>query len=233
MNKYLLSLLFILFQISELLAGPGGRVFRKAFDSPIGKVVMIILLIVLLPLIIKNILAERKGVKNTTAILTKLGAKHPGIFDEIHLKNRVTSIFSRVHKGWSEQDVSGVDEYMTDWYWQNQQMLFLDKWKSEGLRNVCNVKKINSIKPIHIRVTDRPDFEESRIFYTITSEMEDYLIHEETNKIIEGKKGYNNVSTVWTLKLNGGVWKVDNIEQSSSAMDYVKREDVVPQSIMS
>ena len=215
-----------------MLAGPGGRIARQVFDSPIGRVVLVLLIIILLPLIIRNIWIQRKGVKNTTAILTKLGAKHPSLFDEIQLKNRVTSVFGRVHKGWSDQDVSEASGYMTDWYWQNQQMLFLDKWKSEGLRNVCNVKSITGIKPIHIRITEKPNFEESRIFYSIDSEMEDYLIHEERQKIVEGKKGFNHVSTVWTMKLTNGQWLVDNIEQSGSALDYVKREDIVPQSVM-
>ena len=33
-------------------------------------------------------------------------------------------------------------------HWQNQQMVYLDKWESEGLVNKCVVEEINYIKPI-------------------------------------------------------------------------------------
>lgn len=36
---------------------------------------------------------------------------------------------------------------MTDWYWQNQQMVYLDKWKRNGLVNICEVENIVNIKP--------------------------------------------------------------------------------------
>ena len=34
--------------------------------------------------------------------------------------------------------MSEASEFMTDWYWRNQQLVVLDRWAAEGLVNTVN-----------------------------------------------------------------------------------------------
>ncbi|HEB62149.1 MAG TPA: Tim44 domain-containing protein [Bacteroidetes bacterium] len=231
-SKIFLIFIFVIFQYTELLAGPGGKIARVLFDSPLGKIVLIILTIVLLPVIIYVNLKEYFGTRKTKKDLKELAKENYELFDEIILKNRVTDIFNRVHKGWSNQNMEECSEYMSDWYWQNQQIVYLDKWKKQGMVNICNVKKINHIKPLHIRVSNNKDFNGTRIMYAISANMEDYLVKKTNSAIIEGKKGFRDVETVWTIVLIDGIWKLDNIEESVMTLKYAKMENILYRNIL-
>ena len=136
----------------------------------------------------------------------------------------MTDVFTRVHKAWSERDLDNCETYMTNWYRQNQQSVFLDEWDKKGMMNVCTIKELKSVKPIHLRLSQNDNFEGSRIMYAIDANMEDYLVNVEDTSIVEGKKGFNDVETVWTLKLEDNSWKVDNIEQSEMVLNYMKMD---------
>jgi len=214
------------------LAGPGGKIAKELFETPIGKLFAILLFVVFSPFIIVSWYRKHKSTKAIKNKLIQLSNSDFEIFDEINLKNRITDIFTRVHNAWSERDLDDCDDFMTNWYRQNQQTVFLDQWDRKGLMNVCTIQKINSIKPIHIRVTQNHNFEGSRIIYAIEAIMEDYLISIEDSSVIEGKKGFKEVETVWTLKLVERVWKVDNIEQSEMIPEYTKMESKLSTSIV-
>ncbi|MEO1260512.1 MAG: Tim44 domain-containing protein [Bacteroidota bacterium] len=232
MNRILIVIAILILQTTEVLAGPGGKIAKELFDSPLGKIVGVILFIIFLPLIIRSYYKKNKAVRETKKKLAQLANVDFELFDEINLKNRMTDIFSRVHKAWSERDLDNCREYMTNWYRQNQQTVFLDEWDSKGLMNVCTIQKINSIKPIHIRITADEHFNGSRIMYAINANMEDYLVGIEDSSVIEGKKGFKDVETVWTLKLEDNVWKVDNIEQSEMVSSYLKMESQLSDSFI-
>ena len=232
MKKIFLLFSILLMQATEMLAGPGGKIVREMFDSPLGKVVGIFLFIVLLPLIIRSYYKRNKAIKETKKRLNQLAKIDFDLFDEINLKNRMTDIFTRVHKGWSERDLENCEEYMTHWYRQNQQTVFLDEWDNKGLMNVCTIQEVKSTKPIHIRITENENFDGSRIMYAIDANMEDYLVSVEDSSILEGKKGFKDVETVWTLKLEDSIWKVDNIEQSEMISSYMKMDTELSDSII-
>jgi len=224
MKKLILVLIITLFQVSEILAGPGGKIAKDLFDSPMGKIVGVLLFIVLLPLIIRSYYKRTKTIRETKKKMSQLAKIDFKLFDEINLKNRMTDVFTRVHRAWSEKDLDGCEEYMTHWYLQNQQTVFLDEWERKGLMNICTIQEVRSIKPIHLRLTDNANFNGTRIIYAIESNMEDYLVNIEDSSVIEGKKGFKDVETVWTLKLEDGVWRVDNIEQSDVVSNYLKMD---------
>ena len=222
MKKALFLICIVLLHVNEVLAAPGGKIIKEMFDTPLGKVVMVLLTIILLPLIIAYWYKRNKAIRETRKRLSQLAQINHELFDEINLKNRMTDIFMRVHKAWSERDLDDVEAYMTSWYRQNQQTVYLDEWDSKGLMNVCTIQDLNSIKPIHVRITNDPNFEGSRIMYAIESKMEDYLVSIEDSSVIEGKKGFRDVEQVWTLKLIDQIWKVDNIELSEMISQYSK-----------
>ena len=226
--KTQLVVLILITSVIQLLASPGGKIIKEIFDSPLGKIILILLVIIFLPLIIYSQAKEFIGIRKTRKDLKELSRINPDYFDEISLRNRMTDIFTRVHKAWSNEDLDECKEFMSNWYWQNQQVVYLDKWKEENIENICNVKRVNSIAPLHLRINESENYEGSRIMMKIEANMEDYLRDKSTKKIVEGKVGYKDVETVWTISLNEGNWKVDNIEQSEMTLRYAKMENILP-----
>jgi len=224
MKKALVLVVFSLIQLSELIASPGGRIVRDLFDTPLGKIFGFIIVIVFFPFIIWSYYKRQKAVRGTKRKLAQLAKINFDLFDEINLKNRMSDIFTRVHKAWSERDLDNCEEYMTNWYRQNQQTVFLDEWDSKGMMNICTIKELHKVKPIHVRLSEKDNFEGSRIMYAIDANLEDYLVSIEDSSVIEGKRGFKDVETVWTLKLEGNSWKVDNIEQSEMISSYMKMD---------
>lgn len=221
--------LCFLIQAQEALAGPGGKILKEMFDTPLGKIVGIILGIILLPLTIYISIREYIGVRRTTNDLKKLAKNHPRLFGWFELKNRVQEVFGQVHSAWDKKDMSRASEWMTSWYWQNQQLMYLDKWEERGWVNVCDVRKILKIKPLYLACSHADDFAGSRIVMSIAANMEDYLMERETGKIIEGKKGYKDGTTVWTFVLEDGKWKVENIEEDTMTLAYAKLKNEIPE----
>ena len=232
MNRWIIVILLVMTYCHEILAGPGGKIAKELFESPMGKILGVILFVILLPVIIFFWYKKNKSIRESKKILAQLSKVNFELFDEINLKNRVTDVFTRVHKGWSEMILDDCEEFMTHWYRQNQQTVFLDEWNSKGLMNICTIQKINSIKPLHVRITDKPNFEGSRIMYAIDATMEDYLVSIEDSSVIEGNKGFRDVETVWTLMLVDSIWKVDNIEQSDMVSTYLKMDSQLSNSIV-
>ncbi len=232
MNRILFLVFFILINAHEAIAGPGGKIAKELFDSPAGKIIGVLVFIVFLPFILRSWYKRSKSTKATKKKLAELSKIDHEVFDEINLKNRVTDIFTRVHKAWSEKDLDDCEQYMTTWYRQNQQTVFLDEWDRKGMMNVCTIQEVKKIKPLHIRLTENENFEGSRIMYVIEANMEDYLVNIENSSVIEGKKGFKDVETVWTMKLEDRVWKVDNIEQAEMISSYVKMEAEQSDSIL-
>jgi hypothetical protein len=154
-------------------------------------------------------------------------------FDWLPLKDHIVNAFHRVHSAWRKEDMREAGQWMTDWYWQNQQMAFLDRWERDGLVNHCRVKNIKGIKPLFVRrAGNAHSIEGSRVVVLISADMEDYLAERATGKIVEGKKGYAEVETVWTFLYETDKWVVSAIESRDVCYDYAKmpNETAVPAS---
>ena len=106
----------------------------------------------------------------------------------LNLEKNVSNVFSRVYLAWNKEDMKEVSSYVNHWYWQNQQLIHLDRWKSENLKNVCKLESISNIKPLYLEISDEENFEGSKIAFSITGSIEDYLINRDTHKVVQGKK---------------------------------------------
>ncbi len=203
------------------LAGPGGKIARAVFESFWGKLALAVLTVIFLPLIIYVQVKEKRAERRARKDLQFMAAYGPQ-FDWLKIRQRIKDCFQRVHSGWEDEDLSGVADWMTDWYWQNQQLVYLEKWKQEGLRNVCKVKKINRIRPLLFahRNGDK-GHEDSRLVVLIEAKMQDYLEDRATGKLVEGSRKFKDVGTVWTFTLHGGQWKVDDIEEDNTVLAYI------------
>lgn len=233
MNKSFLTGLLILFlatlTIAEpALAGPGGKIASAAFETFWGKVILGVLTIIFLPLIIYMLIKEKIAERRTRKDL-RFMAGYSSLFDWLKIQERAKDCFYRVHSGWGKEDLSGVSEWMTDWYWQNQQLAHLDRWKKEGLVNICDVKKISKIKPLlFVHRNQGEEHEDSMIVISITAKMKDYLQDRNTKKVVEGSKSYKEVETIWSFTMENGCWKVSDIEEDSMSLAYARMVSELP-----
>ena len=225
--KYLTFL--ILFYPVAALAGPGGKIARVVAESFWGKVILAVLFILFLPLIILVVLKEyfaKKRVLNELKILSRVSPD----FDWIKIRKRIQDCFYRVHAAWEKSDVSEANEWMTDWYWQNQQVVFLDRWERDGLVNICEVDRINSLKPImfSFRCDEETPGEGSELAAIISARMTDYLERKSDKKVVEGSRKKKDVERVWSFTFMKGKWVVSNIDEGSNSLEYIDMMKTVP-----
>ena len=210
------------------LAGPGGKIASGFAKTFLGKVVLTALAIVLLPLIVWVMVQEHRASKRALADLARLRGVDPA-FDWLTVKDRVTDCFHRVHSAWRKEDMADASEWMTGWYWQNQQLAHLNRWAAQGLVNHCTVKSVGRIRPLFLACrNDGGGFSGSRLVVSIAAKMEDYLEERASGKVVEGKKGYDDTETVWTFVLERGLWRVAAIEDDSVTLMYARMTNELP-----
>ncbi|WP_434359952.1 Tim44-like domain-containing protein [Parasalinivibrio latis] len=221
--------IMVLLVFSEpALAGPGGKIASAAFETFWGRVILGILTVIFLPLIAYMMLREKLAERRTRKDL-RFMASHSSKFEWLKIQERAKDCFLRVHSGWEEEDLSGVSQWMTDWYWQNQQLVHLNKWQRDGLKNVCDVKKITNIKPLlFVHRNQGEEHEDSIVVISIEANMKDYLEERASGKIMEGSKRYKSVETIWSFTMDNGQWKVSDIEEGSMSLAYAKLTKDLP-----
>lgn len=215
--------------ISEpALAGPGGKIARAVFETFWGRVLLGVLTIIFLPLIVYMMIKERLAELRAKKDL-RFMARYNQIFDWLKIRGRAKDCFYRVHSGWEREDLSGVSEWMTDWYWQNQQQVFLEGWKKKGLVNICEVKKITNIKPLlFVHRNQGAEHQGSIIVISMEANMQDYLMNRATGEVVEGSKNFKDVETVWSFTLEDGQWKVSDIEDGDMTLAYANEAAGLP-----
>lgn len=161
--------------VEPAVAGPGGKIASAAFETFLGKAILGVLTIIFLPFIIYVFLREKLAERRARKDLRFMAA-YSSNFEWLKIQERAKDCFFRVHSGWENEDLSGITRWMTDWYWQNQQMVHLDRWKKQGLKNICNVKKITNIKPLlFVHRNQGKEHENSMVVISIEANMRDYL----------------------------------------------------------
>jgi len=218
----LVFLVMALMIIEPALAGPGGKIARAMFETFWGKILLAVLTIILLPFILYAVIKEKLGERRARKNLHYLAAASPN-FEWVNMMQRATDCFYRVHAAWTKEDVSEAAEFMTAWYWQNQQMVYLNQWEAAGLVNHCTVKRISDIKPLLlVHRNDGGPHEGSHVALSITATMQDYLAERVSGKVVEGSKKFKPVETIWTFTLIEGKWKVSSIEEGAMSLVYAK-----------
>jgi hypothetical protein len=227
-----LVVLALLFMPDAALAAPGGKIVSGLIKTPWGKALMIVLGVILSPIIAYVVIQEYRAQKRTMAQLRRLAVIDPR-FDWIQLKDRATDCYHRVHSAWRAEDMAQASEWMTGWYWQNQQLAHLNQWERDGLVNHCRVKSISSMRPLFLKYERAEDgsSDGSRVVLSITASMEDYLAERASGRIVEGRKGYADTEHIWTFVLQQGKWVVANIEEGSMSLMYARLKPEVPENL--
>lgn len=208
-------------------AGPGGFIVKGFFKTWYGKLILVLLGILILPVIIYFKTQEYFGVRRSKKLINSLATIN-GVFEWTQIHKSIANIVVEVHEAWSTAKLDQAQEHMTEWYWQNQQLTILNRWKELGLRNVCNFYAVEKIKPIHVAVSDSDDFNDTRIAFSIQFNREDYLINEVTRKVVEGAKGYESEKQVWVMVYDGANWKLDDIQPDGATIMFCKAKNLVP-----
>jgi hypothetical protein len=217
----LIFLIVAFILIQPAYAGPGGQVAKAIAQTLWGKMILGLLALVLLPigiyLFIKQQLAEQRAYRDLRYM-----ARYDSNFEWLQAKERIIDCFYRVHCAWSAEDISEVSEVMTDWYWQNQQLVRLDKWQKQGLYNICDVRKIRAIRPLlFIHRNDDLKHGDSMLVVSITANMKDYLAERNTDIVVAGVKKYKDYETIWSFTLVDGQWRISNIEEARCEFGYI------------
>jgi len=227
---FALLVVMVLLVVDPVYAGPGGAIAKAITKTFWGKLLMLILVIIFAPLIIYVLIRERIGVFYTKRTLSKIAAVDRR-FNWLDLEKDIRNAYSRVHIAWDKEDMSAVQEYVSSWYWQNQQLVYLDEWKSRNLHNVCHLKTIGRIKPLYIELSEYDQFEGTLIAFSIFGEIEDYLIDNESRQIVEGSRGYQEVEKVWIFELTDGKWLLDDIRDGSLSLAFAKMKNSIPENL--
>lgn len=231
-KQLLLTVLVIafLFWVDPIYAGPGGYIAKGLFKTWWGKIFIIAVAIIFLPLIIYVRLVEYRKAQKIKKVLNQLALQHKE-FSWLQLEKEFSNIIRRVYNAWTNEDMGEVKNYVNNWYWQNQQLVYLDQWKRENLKNVSRLKELKRIRPLYLELSSNENFEGTRIAIAIDIDAEDYLKDIETNKIIQGKAGYQDLEYVWFLEYTEGKWLLDDIQEGSLSLQFAKMKDVIPENI--
>jgi hypothetical protein len=223
-----LTIIFILFLfIDPVYAGPGGTVVKAVFKTWWGKVLISALVIILFPLFFYIKTVEFLAVRKAKKQLAKLGLINSD-FSWLNVEKNVSNVFSRVYVAWGNENMKEVSEYVNHWYWQNQQLVHLDRWKKENLLNICKLESISSIKPLYLEISNDDKFEGSKIAFSITANIKDYLINRDTKKVVQGKNVYDDETKIWIMEYTEGKWLLDDIRNDEFSLSFAKMENVVP-----
>lgn len=228
-GRQILGILVLsLLLLEPAIAGPGGYIAKAAFETVLGRILLGALILFFMPLIILTVVKEKIATRRARKDLAYMAALDPR-FDWFRIQQRAKECFNRVHDGWDKKDLSGASDWMTDWYWQNQQLVHLERWESEGLENVCKVKKIKSAYPLLFsHYNHEENHEGSIVSMSITAHLQDYLRDKSSGKVVEGSKKFKDVETIWTLAMHNGIWKVADIDEGDLSLDYAAQMKLTP-----
>jgi hypothetical protein len=210
-----------LFFMASAQAGPGGEIASSLFKSPLGRIIGGILVVLFFPFIVYAIIQDAKMKRRALKDIAYLGTT-AAQFEWMSFKEKVIDSFTRIHQAWQSENVEPVSHLMTDWYWQNQQQVYLNEWAANGLRNDCEVKEVRKVVPYLVvhRNENNIAHEGTRVVVAITAYMKDCLVEKATGKVVKGDNYFGNVTTYWTMLWEKGEWRVSLIESPSEATQY-------------
>lgn len=196
--------------VEPVVASTPGIVF-DGFNWLSGQAFYWVMTAVMLPMfgkMIRESFIARKVRKDLQRI-----ARYYPLFEWSKFQETVKDCFLRVHSDWTQANLSDTPEWMTEWCWQNQQLPRLERYKREGLVNICDVRKIYPIKPLKIVHEDSGgEHEHPMIVVSIEASLLDYVEDTQTGKVVDGKKVYEAIKVIWHFTLVNHVWKLSSME---------------------
>jgi len=223
------AVLFLCFLTPSLcFAGPGGEIIEFAVRNPIGRIVLGIVAIILLPLILYVVIGESLGIRKTRQDLKRLAEIDPD-FDWKTIETQVRKIVDQLYANWSTGDLTSLHGLLYPDYLTSQQDI-LDRWNEEEKRNVTELKKLQKIEPLHLLATDA----EAILRIRIKLDLKDYLESIKTGEILKGSKSkvISDHEAIWSLILHEGTWQLFAIEKDDLSLSYAKAPNEIEPSLL-
>lgn len=226
--RFVAAITLMTLLVEPAFAGPVELVAGVALQTVWGRILIVLLAVVMLFvtgwLVLHRRFAERRARQDLGFM-----AVHDERFEWIFVQRRAMACFHRVRMGWQDGDLSDAGRWMTDWYWQNQQMVHLDRWKREGLINICRVKTISKLRPLlFVHRNAGRDHENSVVVISITAMMQDYMIKQSSDQVLDGSLKWKTVESIWTLTMINGRWKVSDFDANGSTLRYTRQGKYLP-----
>lgn len=197
------------------LAGPGGEIVELAFKTKIGKIIMIILGVIFLPLGLYVYGREYLKVRRTKKDLKEL-AKEWAEYDWLSIQARVTLMAKELYSSWSSGDIGPAAHYLTMDYHESQQAI-LDRWNAEGKKNVTTVKRYGKCRPLNLMT---PSWNHPAAIYVgMQMKLRDYMADAQTGKVMKGsKKKWVETEMIFLMVFSEGEWLLHAIEQDDQSL---------------
>ena len=81
---------------------------------------------------------------------------------------------------------------------------------------------------MYLEISEEENYEGSKIAFSITANIEDYLVNRDTREVVYGKKGYNDEEKIWIMEYTEGKWLLDDIREGEFSLAFAKLPNVVP-----
>lgn len=107
---------------------------------------------------------------------------------------RVTAIFQAFYQGWNERDLTCVRPYLSD-NLMHTQRYWIETYKAQGLRNVCEKPRVAAIHIARVRSDDVLDSITVRVYAACV----DYTVNESGNVVGGNRQKERQYSEYWTL----------------------------------
>lgn len=203
----------------EAWAGPGGVFVKAAARSPFVRVALAVIAILFLPFIVYVYAREWLGVLKTRRDLSILAKSRPeyswGLIDE-----QANAAIRAVYAGWKLGDLAPATEHMTPHYLESQVAL-LERWREEGKRNVCELKRLDGLSPLWIRAES--DTEYATLALLVSGRQLDYLEEVETRRVIKGDRDKaEDFESVWLFSHQQERWCVYAIQPGNNSLAYAR-----------
>lgn len=225
-----LGLILFLLPGEAAWAGPGGEIVELAFKTWWGRIIVLVLAVVLLPLILYVFVRQALGVRSTKKDLARL-AEQWDYFAWPRIHSRVKAGMETLYGEWSTGKLEASAEFMTAPYHASQQDL-LDRWAEEGKRNVTELRKIGKIRPLGVHVESEESM--SVVPVLITVDLVDYLEDVSTGKILKGKKKVqDDHEVIWLMVHDDGEWLLHAIEDGADSLAYASAKNTTGTAFLS
>lgn len=214
----------------SLLADTGLENVTDFLETPLGKLVVFLFCCVFIPvfsyLLVKRFVAAKRVFK----ILDSL-ARHNKFFVWRNIRENITATFLTVHKAWSAQDLTPVNDMLTAKFLADPAHKFDNDWAEKGFANFCKVEFITMIKPLYFSLYTRDNCNGTRLVAMIGAVVRDYLYEVESGAIVEGDPNFKSIDNIWTFVLQDGKWLVENIEESLFELEYANLMKKAPSNL--
>lgn len=137
-------------------------------------------------------------------------AQRDSVWREDALLQHARDAFEAVQRAWVARDQDLAREVMTAKLYAHHKAQ-TDAMIARGERNVLGGLEITAARIVHL--ADRLDDDQDVVWIQFTASAEDYLVSEQTGKVLKGAKGERSVfKEVWKFKRDGRTWRVDAID---------------------